>query len=85
MLAFAAETSGWKACIARPGLITAPGKIIQNLASRAAGLVGFPKVENAEVAAAMLEQVVNWKEIDTLENDDLVSIGKQALTEKAKV
>lgn len=43
---------------------------------------GLPLVELRDIVAAMLDQVVNGFEKDTLLNDDLVRIGKKALGEQ---
>lgn len=64
-----------EAAIAKPGLIMAPGV-------ERRGVPGIPEVDLTEVAAAMLDQVLRGFERDTLSNDDLVRIGRQALAEK---
>ena len=42
-------------------------------------LVGVPKVEVTEIAATMVDQVVNSFEKDMLLNEDLVRIGSEVL------
>lgn len=42
-------------------------------------LVGVPKVEVTEIAATMVDQVVNGFEKETLLNEDLVRIGSEVL------
>lgn len=73
ILAFADESNGLvESCITKSGFINAPGKVMPNVP-------GLPLVELQDIAAAMLDQVVNGFEKDTLSNDDLVRIGKKAL------
>lgn len=43
------------------------------------GLAGVPSIRLSEVAAALLDQVVNGFDKDTLVNEDLVNIGQAAL------
>jgi hypothetical protein len=43
------------------------------------GLAGVPSIALSEVAAALLEQVVNGVEKEMLVNEDLVRIGRAAL------
>ena len=79
MLAFAAEHKGpIEACVSKPGLITKPGNYL-NLAFATvlkwAGLV--PNVAVTEIAAAMLDQVINGFEKEPLQNEDLVRIGRE--------
>ena len=69
-----------EACVAKPGLITAPGQFLKTLfATGMRYLIGLPNVSVAEVAAAMLHEVVNGFEKEPLENADLVRIGRRAL------
>jgi hypothetical protein len=77
-LAFAADHKDrMEACVAKPGLITKPGNYL-NIAFATvlkwAGLV--PNVAVTEVAAALLDQVINGFEKEPLMNDDLVRIGR---------
>jgi len=78
VLAFAAEHKGQiEACVSKPGFITKPGNYL-NIAFATvlkwAGLV--PNISVTEVAAAMLDQVINGFEKEPLMNDDLVRIGR---------
>lgn len=66
-----------EACVIKSGFINAPGKAVPNVP-------GLPKVELQDVAAALLDQVVNGFEKDTLLNDDLTRIGQEALGEQQK-
>lgn len=68
--------------IARPGLIDAPGKrgvVMSVLSMIGCAVIGLPRVENREVAATLLRQVVEGIEKGTLSNEDLVSIGREEL------
>ncbi|KAL9620131.1 MAG: hypothetical protein Q9160_005337 [Pyrenula sp. 1 TL-2023] len=64
-----------QAGVAKPGFITAPGKVIPNIP-------GLPKIELHDIAAALLDQVVNGFEKDTLSNDDLTRIGQKVLRDQ---
>jgi hypothetical protein len=78
VLDFAAKY-GFEATVAKPGLIMA-GTLTGSLFGavlRTTGVV--PSVRVEEVAAAMLQQVVNGFEKDPLTNADLVRIGHAAL------
>lgn len=76
ILEFAEESKGLvQSCVTKSGFINAPGKVAPNVP-------GLPLVELQDIAAAMLDQVVNGFEKDTLSNDDLVRIGKKALGEQ---
>lgn len=46
---------------------------------------GLPHIDLPDVAAALLDQVVNGFEKDTLKNDDMIRIGQKALVEKQRV
>lgn len=76
ILAFAEESKGLvQSCVTKSGFISAPGRVAPNVP-------GLPLVELQDIVAAMLDQVVNGFEKDTLSNDDLVRIGKKALGEQ---
>ena len=62
-------------CVARPGYISSPAKV----RPQGAPGVGLPSVDNSELVAGLLSQVVNGFEKDPLMNDDLVRIGRQAM------
>ncbi|MCJ1451528.1 hypothetical protein MMC28_001867 [Mycoblastus sanguinarius] len=79
--AFAAEHKGAvETCVAKPGLITAPGQTLRTIVVTVLNYVAsVPKIDVAEVSAAMLHEVIHGFEKEPLENDDLVRIGRQAL------
>lgn len=68
--------------IAKPGLIDAPGRMGM---LRSAGMavlttvIGLPRVQVGEVAAALIKQAVQGVEKETLLNEDLVRIGREEL------
>ena len=66
--------------MAKPGLITAPGQTLRTIVVTVLNYVAsVPKIDVAEVSAAMLHEVIHGFEKEPLENDDLVRIGRQAL------
>ncbi|PQE19632.1 hypothetical protein CJF32_00008901 [Rutstroemia sp. NJR-2017a WRK4] len=83
VLDYAKESGGTvEVGIARPGLIDAPGKrslVMSVLATIGCAVIGLPRVENSEVAATLLKQVVEGVEKETLLNEDLVRIGREEL------
>ena len=81
VLAFAAERKGQvEACVAKPGLITTPGQVLKRMFATVMWYVmGLPSVSVAEIAAAMLHEVVHGFEKEPLGNEDLVRIGQRAL------
>ncbi|PQE27689.1 nucleoside-diphosphate-sugar epimerase protein [Rutstroemia sp. NJR-2017a BBW] len=83
VLDYAKESGGTvEVGIARPGLIDAPGKrslVMSVLATIGCAVIGLPWVENCEVAATLLKQVVEGVEKETLLNEDLVRIGREEL------
>lgn len=73
ILDFAEESSGnVQSQVAKPGIIAAPGRVLPTIPS-------LPKVELSDIAAALLDQVVDGFEKDTLSNDDLTRIGQKVL------
>lgn len=42
-------------------------------------MIGLPKIQLNEVAAALLDQAINGFDKETLMNEDLVRIGQRAL------
>lgn len=71
--------------MAKPGMIDGPGRqglIQRTMINAGHKLIEIPKVDVKEVAAALLDQVVNVVEKDTLLNEDLVSIGQRFLSAK---
>ncbi|MCJ1473565.1 hypothetical protein MMC13_002216 [Lambiella insularis] len=70
-----------EACVAKPGLITASGQILKTISATALNYtMSVPSLDVREISAAMLHQVAHGFEKEPLENDDLVRIGRQALT-----
>ena len=67
-----------KACVVKPGLIDVQGK-------QRMEVPGIPHIDLPDTAAALLDQVLNGFEKDTLSNADLVRIGQKALGEKQKI
>ena len=86
LFAFAAEHKDtMEACVAKPGLITAPGQYLKTIGATALNLVGIvPNIDVSEISAAMLQQVTDGWEKESLENADLVRIGRQALNDTMK-
>lgn len=71
--------------MAKPGLIDAPGKssfVGGIFKSVACSVIGLPQIENSQVAATLIDQVVNGFEKDTLLNQDLARIGSKVLADQ---
>ena len=81
VLAFAAEHKGaLEACVAKPGLISAAGQYLKSMLHTVLNIVmSLPKVDVGEISAAMIQEVMSGFEKETLENADLVRIGRLAL------
>lgn len=76
-----------EACIAKPGLIDAPGRtgpIMKAIQTVGRNIIGLPKVEVSEIAATLIDQSVNGFEKETLFNEDLIRLGQKALANKQK-
>jgi len=82
VLAFAAEHKGaLEACVAKPGVIIGPGQILKWVGAIVLKYaMSVPNVTVAEISAAMLSEIINGFQKETLENDDLVRIGREAAT-----
>jgi hypothetical protein len=66
-----------EATVAKPGLISAPGKYLWNAwISIISVTMSVPSIDLRDISAAMLNQVVHGFEKDPLMNDDLVRIAK---------
>jgi hypothetical protein len=65
--------------VAKPGLINGPGRSRPFYERFFLSVIGVPNVQVTEIAATLLNQVINGFEKDTLKNDDLVAIGRRAL------
>lgn len=82
VLEFARKSGGAvEACIAKPGIINSPEKPKPMLQRAFFSLIGLPSVQVSEISAALIDQVVNGFEKDTLVNADLARIGQKALGE----
>jgi hypothetical protein len=69
-------------CVAKFGLVDAPGKtgpVMKAVQTVGRSIIGLPKIEATELAAALLDQAINGLEKETLVNEDLVRIGQKAL------
>lgn len=58
--------------IAKSGFINAPGKIVPKVP-------GLPTIDLQDISAALLDQVIEGFEKDTLFSDDMTRIGQKAL------
>ncbi|KAJ4419127.1 hypothetical protein N0V82_005140 [Gnomoniopsis sp. IMI 355080] len=77
ILEFAKQSNSTvEACIVKPGMVHGPG--------REKTAPGIPNIKVEEVAAAILDQVIDGFEKDTLTNDDLIRIGQAALSKWRK-
>ncbi|KAK4110896.1 hypothetical protein N656DRAFT_790777 [Canariomyces notabilis] len=83
ILEYASKSNGTvEACIAKPGVINGPGKESTLFKRAFFSLIGVPKIHVSEISAALLSQVVNGFEKDTLMSEDLSRIGQKVLAEK---
>ncbi|KAM7201760.1 hypothetical protein V8F20_004721 [Naviculisporaceae sp. PSN 640] len=78
VLDFASKSKGAvEVAVARPGIINGPGReggFLKNFFLHS--IVGLPRIEVEEVAASLIQQVLNGFESDTLENEDMARIGR---------
>ncbi|KAI1400751.1 putative nucleoside-diphosphate-sugar epimerase [Hypoxylon fuscum] len=66
-----------EATVAKPGFITAPGEILRSITgTMIQWTVGIPSISVVDLAAVMLDQVVNGFEKEPLTPEDLVRIGR---------
>ncbi|KAK8128459.1 nucleoside-diphosphate-sugar epimerase [Apiospora sp. TS-2023a] len=73
VLDYAAQSDGRVvACIAKPGMIRGPGMELTTVP-------GLPSIELQHIAAALLDQVVNGFQKDTLSNDDMSQMAQRIL------
>jgi len=86
VLEYAKESNGTvQGCIAKPGLIDAPGRqgILLKVASTIGrSIIGLPKVDVSEIASTLLKQAVDGIEKETLLNEDLITIGQKELNKQ---
>ena len=82
MLSFAvSHPNQIDASVAKPGLILQPGSMLHWLRATVLWwIASVPSISVVETSAAMLEQVLDGFEKDTLMNNDLVRIGQKALS-----
>ena len=80
VLAYAANSAGKVKCaVAKPGLIQSPGWSMKRLVAPLLWLyASLPTVEVGECAAAMLASVIDGLGVETMENADLVRMGREA-------
>jgi hypothetical protein len=64
-----------KSLITKRGMIHGPGMDMRVVP-------GLPDIELQEIAAALLDQVVNGLEKDTLSNADMARIGQKVLADR---
>jgi len=82
VLSFAAEhKDAMEACVAKPGLIIGPGQYLKMVGAMAMKYVmSVPNITVAEISAGMLHEVIHGFQKESLQSDELVKIGRQALT-----
>jgi hypothetical protein len=76
-----------EACVAKPGLIDAPGKtglVMKMVQTVGRSIISLPKVDLSDIAATLLNQAVTGFEKETLLNEDLIRIGRKALVDQQK-
>ncbi|KAL8801123.1 MAG: hypothetical protein Q9182_004675 [Xanthomendoza sp. 2 TL-2023] len=81
ILAFTAENQGKvEACVAKPGFITESGRYLRTfLAMIFYHVFSLPRIDLEECARAILHQVLQGFSKETLENEDLIKIGRQKI------
>jgi len=73
ILKYGAESKGTvQSCVAKPGLIDHPSRERKEIP-------GVPHIELVDIAAALLNQISNGFEKDTLSNNDMIRIGQKVL------
>ncbi|OBT92244.1 hypothetical protein VE01_09975 [Pseudogymnoascus verrucosus] len=71
-----------EACVVKPGLVDGEtGRIVRGLQTVGCYMINMPRVEVSDLAAALLQQVVEGFDSDTLLYEDLVRIGQKALAD----
>ncbi|KAK9780018.1 putative NAD(P)-binding domain-containing protein [Seiridium cardinale] len=79
VLEYAEQSNGAvEACIAKPGMIHGPGMDVRVVP-------GLPNIELHDIAAALLNQVVDGFEKDTLSNDDMSLLGQKVLSSQKPI
>jgi hypothetical protein len=81
VLNYAKKSEGTvEACVVKPGLVDGEtGPIIRAMQTVGCYMINMPRVEVSDLAAALLQQVVEGFDNSTLFNEDLVRIGQKAL------
>ncbi|OAA62221.1 NAD(P)-binding domain protein [Cordyceps fumosorosea ARSEF 2679] len=79
------ESAGvMETCLLRLGLVKSPermGLVTGMLAGAAAGVIGLPLIDIREIGAATVSAAVHGFDKDTLDNDDLIAMGRKELQE----
>ncbi|OBT80653.1 hypothetical protein VF21_00329 [Pseudogymnoascus sp. 05NY08] len=83
VLNYAKEFGGAvESCVAKPKLVDGEtGPIIRALQTVGCYIINMPRVEVSDLAAALLQQVVEGFDSDTLLNEDLIRIGQKSLAD----
>ncbi|KAM3523526.1 hypothetical protein NHJ13051_005032 [Beauveria bassiana] len=80
-----AESGGvMETCLLRIGLVKSPermGYITGTLAHAAAGIIGLPLIDIREIGGAAVSAAVHGFDKDTLDNDELIAMGRKELRE----
>ncbi|KAM3474944.1 hypothetical protein MY5147_003999 [Beauveria neobassiana] len=80
-----AESGGvMDTCLLRIGLVKSPermGYITGMLAHAAAGIIGLPLIDIREIGGAAVSAAVHGFDKDTLDNDELIAMGRKELRE----
>ncbi|KAH8718804.1 hypothetical protein HC256_003433 [Beauveria bassiana] len=80
-----AESGGvMETCLLRIGLVKSPermGYITGMLAHAAAGIIGLPLIDIREIGGAAVSAAVHGFDKDTLDNDELIAMGRKELRE----
>ncbi|KAM3431840.1 hypothetical protein MY4824_005790 [Beauveria thailandica] len=80
-----AESGGvMETCLLRIGLVKSPermGYITGMLANAAAGIIGLPLIDIREIGGAAVSAAVHGFDKDTLDNDELIAMGRKELGE----
>jgi len=75
ILKYGADSNGTlQSCVVKPGRIGHPSRERKEIP-------GVPHIELVDIAAALLDQIENGFEKDTLSNSDMIRIGQRVLGE----
>ncbi|KAI0965511.1 NAD(P)-binding protein [Xylaria arbuscula] len=79
ILELASELGGIETTMAKPGYITAPWDLAkQAMGFAVSKIAGLPSIDVGDLAAAMIDQVINGFEKESLMPEDLIRLGKAA-------